>query len=404
MTSDPYPSSSNDDTPVSTKSVTSVVEQAKDSILALPQRLAERPRLVIPFLILVAVTLAVGWVFLTLVQPFLLTLLAAATVALVAVPLQDRLRDRLHGREYLAAGLITVVFALLLIAPVLLGVVFGFQELEKGITFVQGWLRDHSSDIRDRLAILDERFQISEQDLRARVEEMGKSMLGLAIRWGQGLFARIVETGLHLAIGLFAFFFFLADGKRIIESWEETTPLDVEHDRVIRREFSTVCRGAIWGTILAAIFQGIAMTIGLGIIELFTHAGLGRWLFLLGGLTTVAGLIPLAGASFVWLPTAIVLYFNDHIVAAILVVAFGFIAVSSIDNVVKILVIKDSGNLHPLLVLVCVFGGLQAIGVLGLFVGPAIGAIVFSLLKVVRTELAKITGRDPVQPQPSTTG
>jgi predicted PurR-regulated permease PerM len=365
-----------------------------DVIRVIPQRLAERPTLIIPFLILVAVTIAVAWVFLTLVHPFLLTLLASATVALVAAPLQDWLRRKLGGRDYLASAIITIGSALLIIVPVLTGVIFGFQELEKGITFVQSWVRDHSDDIRERLAQLDSRFQVSPEDLKARAEEIGKSMVTLAIRWGQDILSRLVETSLHLAIGLFALFFFLADGKRIIQSWEETTPLELSHDRVIRSEFATVCRGAIWGTVLAAIFQGIAMAVGLGIIELFTGAGLGKWLFLLGGLTTVAGLIPLAGASFVWLPTAAVLFFNNHHVAAGLVVAFGFIVVSSIDNVVKILVIKDSGNLHPLLVLVCVFGGLQAIGVLGIFVGPAIGAIVFALLRVVKTELAKLTGRE----------
>jgi predicted PurR-regulated permease PerM len=367
---------------------------AQDAIRVIPQRLAERPTLVIPFLILVAVTIAVAWVFLNLVHPFLLTLLASATVALVVAPLQDWLRRKLGGRDYLASAIITIGSALLIIVPILTGIIFGFQELEKGINFVQSWVRDHSEDIRQRLAQLDGRFQISPEDLKARAEEIGKSMVSLAIRWGQDILSRLVETSLHLAIGLFALFFFLADGKRIIQSWEETTPLEVTHDRVIRNEFATVCRGAIWGTVLAAIFQGIAMAIGLGIIELFTGAGLGKWLFLLGGLTTVAGLIPLAGASFVWLPTAAVLFFNNHYVAAGLVVAFGFIVVSSIDNVVKILVIKDSGNLHPLLVLICVFGGLQAIGVLGIFIGPAIGAIVFALLRVVKTELAKLTGRE----------
>lgn len=390
MTSPVPPKPTDADSP--TDSIRSPLPQ--DAIRVIPQRLAERPTLIIPFLILVAVTIAVAWIFLNLVHPFLLTLLASSTVALVAAPLQDWLRRKLGGRDYLAAAIITLGSALLIIIPVLTGVIFGFQELEKGITFVQSWVRDHSDDIRERLAQFDSRFQIAPEDLKARAEEIGKSMVSLAIRWGQDIFSRLVETTLHLAIGLFALFFFLADGKRIIQSWEDTTPLELSHDRVIRNEFATVCRGAIWGTVLAAIFQGIAMAVGLGIIELFTNAGLGKWLFLLGGLTTVAGLIPLAGASFVWLPTAAVLVLNDHYVAAGLVVAFGFIVVSSIDNIVKILVLKDSGNLHPLLVLICVFGGLQAIGVLGIFIGPAVGAIVFALLRVVRSELAKLTGHE----------
>jgi predicted PurR-regulated permease PerM len=106
----------------------------------------------------------------------------------------------------------------------------------------------------------------------------------------------------------------------------------------------------------------------------------------------VAALVPFLGASLVWLPTSITLFFNDHFVAGAAALFLGLVIVSSIDNLIRIMVLKGSAELHPLLVLICVFGGIQFAGVLGIFIGPAIGAIVFALLKVLRQEISALEG------------
>lgn len=360
----------------------------------LPSRLQERPAMVIPFLILVAVTLTVAWLFFQLVQPFLMSLIAAAMGALACYPMHRGLRARLGGREYLSATLVTLGLTVLVLVPLALGLTIGTSELAHGFEYLRDLAEKEGPRIRDWMANLDERFQVSPEELKARVEQLGRAVFSNAVRVSGSVIGGMIGAAVQFAIFLVAFFFFLVDGERIIDGWENTTPLELEHDRKIRSEFSVICRGAIWGTIFAAILQGIVMAAGLGVIEVFVRAGLWKWLFLLGGLTSVAAVIPFVGAAAVWLPVSIILFFQDHTVAAIVVALFGFLVVSSIDNVVKILFIKDAGNLHPLLVVVCVFGGLKFMGVLGVFLGPAIGAIVFSLLRVVRRELGRLTGTE----------
>ena len=355
----------------------------------LASALPEQPQM-ISFVILCFVTLGVVVLFLMIVAPFILSLLAAAMATLVTYPAHLKLTERLGGRRYLSAAIFTIVIILLVILPVLVGATAGISQFQRGLAYLQEQVSEEGPRFRQIIQQIDDRLDISHDELKMRAKQFGESLLGPAVRWGQGVIGGVLDAIIQFGIIIIAYFFFLVDGQRIIRTWEETTPIDVAHDRVIRQEFANVCRAAIWGTVMAAIGQAIVMTIGLFLINLFTDAHLGGWLFLLGGLTAVAALVPFLGASLVWIPTTITLLVNDHFVAGIAVLVLGLVVVSSIDNLIRIMVLKGSAELHPLLVLICVFGGIQFAGVLGIFIGPAIGAIVFALLKVLRQEISEL--------------
>lgn len=384
-TPDPYaePSSGTiSSPPAEKKKVTQILSSA------LPD---QHPQM-ISFVILALVTLGLAVLFLMIVMPFILSLLAAAMAALVTYPAYLKLTARLGGWRYVSAALFTLLLVLLVILPVLIGATAGISQFQRGVAFLQQEVSDEAPRFREIIKKIDDRLDISHDELKMRAKQFGESLLGPAVKWGQGVIGSILDAVIQFGIILIAYFFFLVDGASIIRTWEETTPIDVAHDRVIRQEFANVCRAAIWGTVMAAIGQAIVMTVGLFFINLFTDAHLGGWLFLLGGLTAVAALVPFLGASLVWLPTAITLFFNDHFVAGAAVLFLGIVIVSSIDNLIRIMVLKGSAELHPLLVLICVFGGIQFAGVLGIFIGPAIGAIVFALLKVLRQEISALEG------------
>jgi len=350
------------------------------------------------FVILALVTLGLAVLFLMIVMPFILSLLAAAMAALVTYPAHLKLTQRLGGWKYVSAALFTLLLVLLVILPVLVGATAGISQFQRGLAFLQQEVSEEAPRFHEIVKQIDDRLDISHDELKMRAKQFGESLLGPAVKWGQGVIGSILDAVIQFGIILIAYFFFLVDGARIIQTWEETTPIDVAHDRVIRQEFANVCRAAIWGTVMAAIGQAIVMTIGLFFINLFTDAHLGGWLFLLGGLTAVAALVPFLGASLVWIPTSITLFFNDHFVAGVAVLVLGLFVVSSIDNLIRIMILKGSAELHPLLVLICVFGGIQFAGVLGIFIGPAIGAIVFALLKVLRQEISAIEGGPSTAP------
>lgn len=354
-------------------------------------RLSTRPERIIPFLILAAVTVSLSVVFFILVRSYLLALFGAAIMALVAEPLYDRLCRRLGGWRHFSAALLTVSFALLVVVPLAAGIFFVVKEMDDGVASMKSFLQDMSPRVEGWIQQIDERFHIPQDEWKARAEEIAKQFAGIALTFTRDFVGEVLHVSIQLLIFVVAFHFFLADGRAIIAAWERMTPLDLTHDRFIREQFGKVCRGAMWGTVLAAFGQGLAMIVGLGIADLFLEANLGRWVFLLGAMTCVLAIIPLVGAAGVWLPTALVLLAQGHVAAGIWVASFGLLVVSSVDNVIKIFVVQGAAQLHPLLVLVCAFGGLQVMGILGIFLGPAVGAIVFALLAVVRKELNLMT-------------
>lgn len=353
-------------------------------------QLAQRPHTVIPFIILFGVTTGLVVLFAMLVWPYLLSLIAAVVTALMLYPLQLRLRAWFRGSSHLAAAVITILIVLTVVVPAAAVVTIGVREFEDGVNFVQKMIQQNDSRIRDFLQQFDERFHVSPEELKTRAEEGGRMLMGLAFRWGQNILGGAVGLAIQIVIYIAALYFFLADGERILAAWDALTPLDIEHDRTMRSEFSKVCRGAILGTVVAAVAQGIVMAIGLGVIEMFAGIGLGKWIFLLGGLTSVVAIIPLIGTAGVWLPLSVIAFAYGHTAAAVAIAVWGFLVVGSIDNLIKIVVIKDTANMHPLLVLISVFGGLELFGLLGVFLGPAIAGVVFAMLKVLRKELTRL--------------
>jgi predicted PurR-regulated permease PerM len=126
-------------------------------------------------------------------------------------------------------------------------------------------------------------------------------------------------------------------------------------------------------------------------------AGFGFWLaglssvFLLMLLTTVFAMVPFVGAATVWVPAALWLYFyEDRLTAALLLSVYGAGIVSTSDNIIKPLVLSGTSNLHPLLALLSVLGGVQVMGPIGIFVGPMIVVFFKTMLDILQRELTSI--------------
>jgi Ca2+-transporting ATPase len=101
---------------------------------------------------------------------------------------------------------------------------------------------------------------------------------------------------------------------------------------------------------------------------------------LLAMLTALVALIPM-GATLVWLPTALMLLINNQLFAGVGLIIWGFLAVSTIDNVIRPLVICGASKIPFLVVMFGVFGGLSTFGTIGLFLGPVILSVLLAVWK-----------------------
>jgi predicted PurR-regulated permease PerM len=228
--------------------------------------------------------------------------------------------------------------------------------------------------------------------LELTAEGINSELRNLAEDWIGPLAAGASKAAIKLVIGLVvlivSFFYFLADGPRMFNAVMRLVPLDHRYQWQLLEEFEEVSRAVVSSTLLAAIVQAVLAGFG------FYVAGL-KGVFLLTLLTFFGALVPFVGAAAIWVPASLyLLFFVKSTWGAIGLALWGACVVSTIDNVIKPIVLHGQSKLHPLLALLSVLGGVAALGPIGIFVGPIAVAFLQAALTMLQTELDTISAAD----------
>jgi len=97
-------------------------------------------------------------------------------------------------------------------------------------------------------------------------------------------------------------------------------------------------------------------------------------------------LLPYIGAGFVWFPAGIYLLFIGKIWQGVFLLIWGIFAVSMIDNVVRAYIIKGKAQIHPILIILSILGGISLFGFWGVFLGPLIISIAITVFHIYELE------------------
>jgi len=206
-------------------------------------------------------------------------------------------------------------------------------------------------------------------------------------------FVRTIFGGVILLV---ATFFFFLDGPSMIKNMMHLSPLDDRYEEELLLEFDRISRAVVLATLLSALAQGLTAGVG------YYFAGM-ESLPLLIMLTCMFALVPFVGPAVVWIPVCCYLaFFDNRPTAAIALACWGVLVVGTIDNFVKAFVLHGQSQLHPLLALLSVLGGVQALGPVGIVVGPMVVALLQTLLSILQRELLQFeqqrTSRSPETP------
>ena len=183
------------------------------------------------------------------------------------------------------------------------------------------------------------------------------------------------------SILLVSLYFFLYDGPGMVRTLMELSPLDDRYELELLAQFDRISRAIVLATVLSALLQGLVAGIG------YYFAGMPS-LILLTALTATCALVPFVGPAIVWVPVCLYLaIYEEKLIAAGLLVVWGMLVVGTVDNLVKVFVLHGQSQLHPLLALLSVLGGIQSLGPIGILVGPMVVVLLQTLLGILRTEL-----------------
>ncbi|MBA1275141.1 AI-2E family transporter [Stutzerimonas azotifigens] len=340
-------------------------------------------------ILLLALLGACLWVL----APFVSALFWAAVLAFASWPLMRLLTRWLRGNQTLAAGLLAVGWMVLVAVPL---VWLGFN--------IADHIRDANMLVRDLQVdglppppewlgnlplvgqylvelweTIDEQGTALFDSLRPYIGQVGNWLLVRSARIGGGV--------LELALSLVLVFFFYRDGPRLAAFVHSLLLrlIGPRADHYLELVAGTVQR-VVNGVIGTAAAQGLLAFIGFLIADV-------PGALVLGLLTFLLSMIPM-GPPLVWIPATAWLAWQGNYGMAIFLGVWGMFVVSGVDNVLRPYLISRGGNLPLVVVLLGVFGGLLAFGFMGLFLGPTLLAVAYSLLT---DWVTKETGVPPAQ-------
>lgn len=340
-------------------------------------------------LIAYSATLLFVYLLFTILSPFLAMLVWAGAVGVITYPLYTRLLARCGGREITAAALMTTAVVLALVVP-LVGLIFilsqevatAYQYLERVTSGADGYapatILNHPAlaPWLERLRNLTGSFDL---ELEPMVLPAFKKGLAAMLNYSTGIVKDFFGFLFKLTLMLITLFFIYKDGARTLRAFWQVLPLGEKLRDTIIETVSRVLGAVMFGVIMTCMVQG-----ALG--------GLGFWVaglpspFLFGTLMALFAPIPFVGTALVWLPGAIYLLMQGQTLPGILLMAWGALAVGSIDNILRPLFISGRAHLPILVIVFGVLGGFLAFGLSGVVAGPVILALVLVFFDTCRAE------------------
>jgi len=316
---------------------------------------------------------------LLVLRPFVSAALWALILCFTTWPLFLRLEDILGGRRTLSALIATLFLAAVIVVPVVIlgatladnvsALISASQKLiHEGPPSPPDWVSSIpmiGSHVADYWNHLGESSSVRLHEL-SRMLPAAKTI----VLWGGGALA---EGIFQITLSLLIAFFFYRDGHAAANQLHATfhRVAGEEGDRLLDLAGATI-RAVVYGILGTSLLQGVIAAVG------FAIAGVPGSVTL-GFVTFVLSLVP-GGPPIVAAPAAFWLYRQGSPGWAVFMMVWGLM-VGALDNIVKPLLISRGGSTPMILVMLGVLGGALAFGVIGLFLGPTLVALGYSLFQ-----------------------
>jgi predicted PurR-regulated permease PerM len=322
----------------------------------------------------------VSVLFFFIARKFIMPVLLAAISAGLFWPVHTRIRTLL-GRKEMSALLSMVAVILIILVP--LGLI-GYFILDRLLEFA----RQLAHDIQSTKDLLEKISQILGKIPILRTIDPVEILTGdRFLRFIQQFGTLILENVGSLAdnmilvlikifIYLYSLYFFLKEGDCILRRVIGLFPLRKRYQNMVTERFISVTRATLKSTFIIGSIQGAIGGIALYLLEL-------KGAILWGVLLMFLAIIPNVGAIIVWFPASIVLFAKGNLLGGGIMILVGFIIVMT-EYILRPRLIGKDIQIHQVLVLIGVMGGIALFGVFGFIIGPILMSLFVILWDMFR--------------------
>jgi predicted PurR-regulated permease PerM len=355
---------------------------------------SDLPRITMGILTLVAGIAACVWIM----MPFVAAVIWATMIVIATWPIMAAIQRRLGGRRGPAVAVMMVALLTLLVVPTWLGIStiasnsdrvgqFVHSLATEGLPPAPAWL-ERIPVVGARLTAQWQGFAGNPESLLARVQPYMKDAAKWAAERAGGIGSMVIQLLLTVIVSGILFVSGETAANGVLRFLRR---LAGERGENSGRLAARAVRAVALGIVVTALAQTLIAGVGLFVAGV-PHAGL------LAAIVFVLCIAQL-GPLLVMAPAIIWLYSSGSAGRGTVLLVFGIVAVT-LDNVLRPVLIKKGADLPLLLILSGVLGGVLAFGVVGLFVGPVLLAVAWTLLVAWVGDLDQTPGGSPLGPPP----
>jgi predicted PurR-regulated permease PerM len=318
---------------------------------------------------------------------FLVDIGLATAMALMLHPVHERVTRALRGHRSLSALLITLGVNAAILIPVVALLLVAAREGRACYAWLTAQLSSQGLETFWSVTLpghfgwlsgMQQTDGRAAQFLTELLSRLASAVNGLL----QSAVVNLSSAMFDIALLLLMLFFFLRDGSQFHAVLRRISPLSRDQFDSVTESLSSTMQGALAALLVAPLVQGVLATL------LYWALGVPNAL-LWGALTTLVAFIPAAGTALVWVPICIYLWVQGELWQSLTLAAFGALVVSSVDNVLRPILLKGSARIHPLWSLLAILGGVFSFGALGLLVGPLVLSLGLSALRIYELEVLR---------------
>ncbi len=348
-----------------------------------PHDLATRERLLL--FVLMFVTAVVAYLSFRLVEPFLPAITWALALAIIARPVHRWLETKL-GHAGAAAGISVLLVTVCILAPVFF---VGHHVTQQALATLE-WMQSEDK-LAEWKVMLENHPRLTPAvvwaeenvDLAGEAQQIIGNLTTSLTSWLTGT----IWLGMQLLIMLLTLFFFFRDSGSILKTLRGLVPLSRREASKVFKSVDDTIHATVFGTVTVAMVQG---AMGAIIFALLGIPGALLWGVIMGFLS----IIPYLGAFVIWGPVAAYLALSGDWTKAIILSAYGMLAIGLIDNLLYPLLVGKRLRLHTLAAFFAILGGVAVFGMSGLVIGPVVIAVGLALVDIWRQRTAAGQGAE----------
>ncbi len=336
------------------------------------------------FLLVVIITL----LFLAIIWEFILALLIAAIISGLLYPVYKWILKKVKGRRSLASFTVLCLLLLVIVLPSIFIVSVIVKEAlmvsDQLTPLVQNQIRNSDTSniqLPGWIPFANE-LEPYKAQIFTKISELAGRAGGLLVSsltaFTQGTFLFF----LNLFIMLYALYFFLIRGEKLIDQAYHYVPLDHDDFQLLIDQGLSITRATLKGALLIGILQGSLVGLAFWVVGI---KGAAFW----GAIAAVMSVIPSIGSGAVIIPAVVYLLLTGEPVEAIGLAIWGGVVVGSVDNLLRPYLVGKDTQMSDLLVLVSTLGGLSLFGLAGFVLGPIIAGLLIPVWNIYRHSLSK---------------